>query len=48
MNLEDFLLKYNKSAYLFNDTGECNISRKMADLHDLSEREVEIKLGIAT
>jgi hypothetical protein len=41
MNLEDLLLKYNKSAYLLNDTGECNIPKKVVDLHNLSERETQ-------
>jgi hypothetical protein len=48
MNLEDLFLKYNKSAYLFNNIGEYNISRKVIDLYNFSEREAEIKLEIAT
>jgi hypothetical protein len=48
MNLEDLLLKHNKSANLLNDTEKYNIPKKVIDLHDLPERKTEIKLGTAT
>jgi hypothetical protein len=46
--LKDLLLKHDKSANLLNDTEGCNAPKRVVDLHDLPEREAEIKLGIVT
>jgi hypothetical protein len=48
MNLENFLLKYNKSVYLLNNIKGYNILRKIINLHNFPEQKIEIKFKIAT